>query len=125
MIWKIDGNLPLYLGLASELRVAIIRGIFKGGDKLPGVRELASDAKVNPNTMQRALCELEAEGLIITRGTSGKFVAETSSVIAEARGAMLRRLSGDFIKQCRAIGADLSEIEKEIEFVYQNGDDYE
>lgn len=125
MIWKVDGTLPLYIGLAAELRTAIIRGIYKKGEKLPGVRELAFDAKVNPNTMQRALLELERECLIRTKGTAGKFITEDEKVIAEARRLMLRKLADSFVLRCRSIGADLEEITEEIRNIYNNGEEYE
>ncbi len=125
MIWKLDGTLPLYIGLAAELRTAIICGTFKKGEKLPGVRELAFDAKVNPNTMQRALFELEREGLLKTKGTTGRFVTEDSAIIADARHLMLSGLAESFVRKCRSIGAELEEIADMIRAIYHNGEENE
>ncbi len=125
MIWKLDGTLPLYIGLAAVLRTAIICGAYNKGEKLPGVRELAFDAKVNPNTMQRALIELEREGLIRTRGTVGKFITEDEKVIAEAEKQMLQTLTAEFVGRCRSIGAGLEEITEQIRAIYHSGEEHE
>lgn len=86
MAWEFDSATPLYAQLASRVRADIVCGVYKKGDKLPAVRELALAASVNPNTMQRAFACLEDEGLVITAGTLGRFVTDDDRVIAEARG---------------------------------------
>lgn len=85
MAWEFDSATPLYAQLASRVRADIVCGVYKKGDKLPAVRELALAASVNPNTMQRAFACLEDEGLVITAGTLGRFVTDDDRVIAEAR----------------------------------------
>lgn len=104
MIWHIDGNSPLYLQLADDLRRAIISGECPAGDRIASVRELAADAKVNPNTMQRALFELEREGLVETHGTSGKFVTDDESRVAKARESALDKLISEFIERISTLG---------------------
>lgn len=109
MTWHIDGTSPLYLQLADDLRRAIISGEHPSGERIASVRELASDAKVNPNTMQRALLELEREGLVETHGTSGKFVTDDESIIECARKKAVDELISEFTARLSALGCDLDE----------------
>ncbi len=74
MNWSITGGRPVYLQLIEQMERAIVAGEYRAGARLPGVRELAAEAAVNPNTMQRALQELEARGLINTQRTAGRTV---------------------------------------------------
>ena len=110
MTWNIDGAAPVYLQLADSIRYAIICGEFPKGSRIASVRELSSDAKVNPNTMQRALFELEREGLIMTHGTSGKFVTGEDSIIAAARQSALSALTEDLTKRAAALGFTAEEV---------------
>ena len=96
MAWEFDSATPLYAQLASRVRADIVCGVYKKGDKLPAVRELALAASVNPNTMQRAFACLEDEGLVITAGTLGRFVTDDDRVIAEARERIASFLVADF-----------------------------
>ena len=69
MAWNLDSNRPIYVQLAEQVQRDIISGLYQPGAKLPSVRELASQAKVNPNTMQKALTELEHSGLVYSQRT--------------------------------------------------------
>lgn len=109
MDWHIDGSEALYLQLAADLRHAIICGALAAGSRIPSVRELASDARVNPNTMQRALSELERDGLVITHGTSGKFVTDESGALDSARQRELLSLALDFKSRAEALGFTVGE----------------
>ena len=64
MPWELDNDRPIYLQLMERIQQDIISGIYKPGDRLPSVRDLAVEAAVNPNTMQKALSELERSGLV-------------------------------------------------------------
>ena len=99
MAWEFDSATPLYAQLASRVRADIVCGVYKKGDKLPAVRELALAASVNPNTMQRAFACLEDEGLVITAGTLGRFVTDDDRVIAEARERIASFLVADFARK--------------------------
>ncbi len=99
-----DNNIPIYIQLANQLKIKIISGELSVGARLPSVRELALITKVNPNTMQRALTELEAEGLIYTERTNGKFVTTDISLINECRKNYAKALSDAFLKQMQNIG---------------------
>ena len=81
MSWTIDNNKPVYIQLVEQLKSKIISGEFKAGEKIDSVRRLAEDAQVNPNTMQRALSELEREGLVFSKRTSGRFVTDDEEKI--------------------------------------------
>lgn len=109
MTWHIDGTSPLYLQLADDLRRAIISGEHPSGERIASVRELAADAKVNPNTMQRALLELEREGLVETHGTSGKFVTDDNGIIECARKKAVDELISEFTARLSALGCDTEE----------------
>lgn len=81
MGWLIDNNKPVYIQLVEQLKSKIISGEFKAGDKIDSVRSLAEEAEVNPNTMQRALAELERENLVFSKRTSGRFVTDNEEMI--------------------------------------------
>ena len=81
MEWELKSDRPIYTQLLEELKRRIVSGYYKPGEKLMPVRELAQEAKVNPNTMQKALVELEELGLIYTERTNGKFVTEDEKLI--------------------------------------------
>ena len=76
MPWDLDNERPIYLQLMERIQQDIVSGVYKPGDKIPSVRDLALDAAVNPNTMQKALSELERSGLVYSQRTSGRFITE-------------------------------------------------
>lgn len=80
MPWDLDNNRPIYLQLMEKIQQDIISGVYHAGDRLPSVRELALEASVNPNTMQKALSELERNGLVHTQRTSGRFITEDKTI---------------------------------------------
>ena len=80
-----DSNRPIYIQLVEQLELYIISGKIPPGERLPSVRDLAIQAKVNPNTMQRALAELEDAKLIHTERTNGKFITENIKHIQKYR----------------------------------------
>lgn len=81
MSWNLNSDRPIFLQIVERIQMDIISGIYKPGDKLPAVRELASEASVNPNTMQKALSELEKTGLVYSQRTSGRFITEDTNMI--------------------------------------------
>lgn len=85
MAWKFDNSIPIYVQLVEMLKLLIISGEIKPGDRLNSVRDLAEEAGVNPNTMQRALAELERENLIYSIRTSGRFVTEDQELIGKMK----------------------------------------
>lgn len=87
MNWKFAGDRPVYQQIMAAIRGAILKGELPPGGKVPSVRDLAAQAQVNPNTMQRALTELEREGLLVSGGTSGRSVTPGRSRSRRHAGA--------------------------------------
>ena len=92
MGWTLDKNRPIYLQLVEELQSRIVSGAYPPGAKIDSVRDLAAEAAVNPNTMQRALAELEQSGLLRSERTSGRFVTEDRALIAQVRRAAREKI---------------------------------
>lgn len=109
MIWNLDSERPVYLQLIEQIQAGIISGHFKPGDKLPSVRDLAAEASVNPNTMQKALAELERTGLIYTNRTSGRFINSDESMIKKLKGLSAEEIVLDFLNRMEQLGYDSGE----------------
>lgn len=90
MKWQIDNNRPVYIQLVEQLKVKIISGEIELDSKLDSVRSLAADAMVNPNTMQKALAELEREGFVYSKRTSGRFVTDNKELIEKERKNLVK-----------------------------------
>ena len=88
MEWSFHSNAPIYTQLIGQIRAGIVSGALAPGERLPSVRDLAMEAGVNPNTMQRALTELERDGLVYSQRTSGRYVTEDRDEISAARHAL-------------------------------------
>lgn len=110
MAIRFESGKPIFLQIKEIIRNDIVAGRYRPDEKLPGVRDLALWANVNPNTMQKALSDLEAEGLIITRGTSGKFVCNDPERIADAKRRIILELAEELCKKCGQLGVDPSEV---------------
>ena len=80
MAWTLDSDRPIFLQIVERIQTDIVSGRYQPGDKLPSVRDLAAEASVNPNTMQKAFAELERTGLVYSRRTSGRFITEDRTV---------------------------------------------
>ena len=90
MKWQIDNNRPVYIQLVEQLRMKIISGEIELDSKLDSVRSLAADVMVNPNTMQKALAELEREGFVYSKRTSGRFVTDNKELIEKERKNLVK-----------------------------------
>ncbi len=115
MNFVFDNNTPIYIQLVEQLRIHIISGRLSAGERLPSVRDLALKLKVNPNTLQKALSELEEAGLIFTERTNGKFVTEDLTLIEKERLNYANKLSQKFIFNMENIGFSKSEAMKYLE----------
>ena len=104
MPWKLNDDRPIYLQLADEIRLRIVSGRCPAGERLPSVRDLAAEAAVNPNTMQRAMTELEAEGLVCAQRTAGRTVTEDAGRIRVTRDALAAAHAARFLEQMRSLG---------------------
>lgn len=101
---QFDSGRPIYAQLVERLKARILAGTYPPGGHLDSVRDLAAAAGVNPNTMQRALAQLEAEGLVRTERTSGRFVTEDTDLIEQLRASAARNIAADFLEKMRSIG---------------------
>ena len=104
MDWKLDDSRPIWPQLKEQLIIEIIAGRYPMGGAFPTVRELAEDAGVNRNTMQRALQELEARGLLNTQRTAGRTVTEDKTMIAQLREQLAAEQIGAFLQMMEKLG---------------------
>ena len=98
MTWSFSNDLPIYTQLVGQIKTAIATGVFPPGERLPSVRDLATEAGVNPTTMQRALSQLESEGLVYSQRTAGRFVTEDQEKIAGAKRELAQQHIAQFIR---------------------------
>lgn len=110
MTWVLDNNMPIYLQLMGWIQRDIISGRYGPGDKLPSVRELAVEAAVNPNTMQKAMSELERSGLVYSQRTSGRFITEDEELLKELKKEQAARYLEEFIESMHNLGLKNDEI---------------
>lgn len=104
MNYIFDNERPIYIQLVEIIRVDIVSGRFKKGQKLPSVRELALTMKVNPNTVQKALSELETEKLIYTERTNGKYVTEDEKLIEKTKKELAQEKVNNYLNSMQSIG---------------------
>ena len=124
MQWQLEGDRPIYQQLVDQIMMQIVSGQRKAGDKVPAVRELAAEAGVNPNTVQRAFQELEKEGLVYSARTSGRFVTEDEKLIDQKRHEIAQSLMKNFVTEMAAIGLSSPEIKAIItDYIEQTGKD--
>jgi len=107
----LNENLPIYMQIMDKIRAAIVSGELQPGQKIAPVRELAEDFGVNPNTMQRALAELEREHLLNSERTSGRFVTKDTAIIEDVRKEAAERVVRDFLHQMHELGFNKMQIE--------------
>jgi DNA-binding transcriptional regulator YhcF (GntR family) len=110
MNWQFGGEAPIYAQLVSQIKLSIVTGEYPPGGRLPSVRDLAMEAGVNPNTMQRALTELEREGLVYSQRTAGRYVTEEISMIEEAKQGLAEAQIRLFLEAMGRLGYTEDEI---------------
>ena len=110
MSFDFDNNVPIYLQLVEQIKRDIISGKISAGERLPSVRDLALQLKVNPNTVGKALAELEGIGLIFTERTNGKFVTEDSLKIEKHKQEYADEITRKYMETMRKIGIDKNEV---------------
>lgn len=104
MKFDFDNNIPIYIQLVEQLKIYIISGKLKLGERLPSVRDLALDIKVNPNTMQKALVELENLKLVYTERTNGKYVTNDKDLINKIKLEYAKEISNKYFSSMQSIG---------------------
>lgn len=110
MPWEFREDAPIYTQLIAQIQQRIVGGLLGPGARLPSVRDLAAEAGVNPNTMQRALTELEREGLVHSQRTAGRFVTEDAGRIRQLREELARQQVKDFLESMFQLGFRQAEI---------------
>ncbi|MGI6003485.1 MAG: GntR family transcriptional regulator [Lachnospiraceae bacterium] len=122
MAWELDSDRPIYLQIADIMESGIISGRYKPGEKLPSVRELAVEAGVTPNTVQRSYAELEKRGLVNTRRTSGRIVTQDENILKETRRSMAQEQIELFLNKMKELGFSSEEIRAIMdEFLEEGG----
>lgn len=122
MSWEFDSNRPIYLQLMEQLKINIITGVYSPGSKIPSVRDLAMETGVNPNTMQRALTELERENLLYSQRTNGRFVTEDEKMIKALQQDLAQQQIKEFICNMKTIGLQRQEILDLLANLLQEGE---
>ena len=110
MAWQFTSNRPIYQQIVDEIELRILNGTYEMGMRLPSVRDLAVLAAVNPNTMQRALAELEEMGLVSTQRNTGRTVTTDESAVSRARDNKANLLAETFLMQMKALGLSRKEV---------------
>ncbi len=110
MDWNFRNDLPIYSQLIEQIKLAIVSGVYSPGERLQSVRDMAAEAGVNPNTMQRALQELEREGMVYSQRTAGRFVTEDLMLINNAKKALAKSRIKDFVESMTKLGYGQEEI---------------
>ncbi len=110
MPWNLDSDRPIFLQIVERIQMDIIAGRYAPGDKLPSVRDLAAEAAVNPNTMQKAFQELERTGLVHSQRTSGRFITEDTTMIEDLKTSFANEKIHEFLTLMRQLGFENEQI---------------
>ncbi|PWL46953.1 MAG: GntR family transcriptional regulator [Clostridiales bacterium] len=110
MSWKLNSDRPIYAQIIEEIQLRIVSGEYRAGQRMPSVRELAAEAEVNPNTMQKALAEMEQKGLLYSQRTSGRFVTEDRTMIEEIKNTLAKEQIVTFVENMRQLGFNNEDI---------------
>lgn len=124
MSWELKGDRPVYAQLVEIIGQMIIKNVFPPDSKLPSVRDLAGMAEVNPNTMQKALVELESEGLISSVRTTGKYVTDNVELIEAYKRKLAIKELADFIGKMKNLGFGVEEIKELVDKEVNDGNSF-
>ncbi|MCI6857902.1 MAG: GntR family transcriptional regulator [Eubacterium sp.] len=106
MSWNLDSSRPIYAQIIEKISLDIISGRYQPGEKLPSVRDLAAQAGVNPNTMQKALAGLERDELVYSVRTSGRFITEDKEMIEKMKENLASEQIKYFLEKMADMGFD-------------------
>lgn len=121
MSWNLDSSRPIYTQIVERIQLDIIAGKYQPGARLPSVRDFASEAGVNSNTMQKALAELEREDLVHSERTSGRFITEDTAMIEKMREELATTQIRDFFEKMQQMGFDTEKTIALIERIMKEG----
>ena len=110
MPWNLDSDRPIFIQIIEKIQMDIISGLYAPGDKLPSVRELAQNASVNTNTMQKSLSELEGTGLVYSRRTSGRYITEDAAMITNLKKTLAKDIVTQFLDNMQRLGIQDEEV---------------
>ncbi len=108
-MWDFTEDKPIYLQLTEQMCLRIANGTYKPGDKFPSVRDIATEAGVNPNTVQRAFAELERSGIVCAQRTAGRFITEDSQMIYKLREDLAKEHADNYLKKMASLGYNRNE----------------
>lgn len=112
MNWEFDNDRPIYKQLCEQIKLFVLMGVYKEGEKIPSVRDLAFETKVNPNTVQKALAELENEKYLVTDRTNGKYVTDNLKFIEKVKEEMIDLKLNEFLDLMNKFGVTKKEVIK-------------
>lgn len=115
MNWNFQNDRPIYVQLKEQIKLMIVSGFYPPGTKLPPVRDMATEASVNPNTLQKALAELEREGLVFAQRTSGRFITEDENLITQEKNQLALEQIDLFFEKMAGMGYNSQQILSLIE----------
>ena len=125
MTWQFNSYEPVFIQLSRKMRTEIIMGAYKKGEQIPPVRQLAAEASVNPNTVQRALLLLEEEGILCAHGTAGRFVTDDEELLECAREEMRTEAMRTLLEKARELGITKEKLLKYIDLIEKEETDNE
>jgi GntR family transcriptional regulator len=115
VVWQFKADRPIYTQLVEQIELRIVSGEYSPGSRLPSVRDLAAEASVSPNTMQKALAELEQNGLLYSQRTSGRYVTEDEKMILKAKNTIALEEIKEFLQKMSKLGFSSQETISLIE----------
>ena len=121
MSWELKNDRPIYIQLIEQIQLRIFSGVYPAGSRLPSVRDMAQEAAVNPNTMQRVLARLEEDGLVITHRTSGRTVTEDEKMIEKAKTQLAKEQIMEFLEKMKMMGLERKEVLSIIQNITEEG----
>ena len=120
---EFDTSSPIWVQLVDDFSRRIVTGEWPAGGRIPGVREIAVDVGVNPNTVQRALAEMEREGLCRSERTAGRFVTDDRQRIDRVRAALVQDAADDYIRRARGLGMGRAHAQDLLDQRWSDHDD--
>ncbi len=121
-MWKFEDGTPLVTQIAAKLRSDIISGVYASGGEFPTTRQLAREAGVNPNTMQKAIAILEGEGVVVTDSTNGRFVTDNEELISRVRSDVTETKVAEALEGLKALSLDIDTL---IELIRKGWNKYD
>lgn len=125
MPWNLSSERPIFSQIMERIQLDIIAGRYQPGEKLPSVRDLAAEAAVNPNTMQKAFSELERLGLVYSQRTSGRFITEDTTLIQHLKTELAHTQIREFLNNMREFGFQTQEIMELIQTLIEEEESHE